>query len=73
MNSDQEIPTLENFIKILALKLYASGKSTRNCFVTKLGSDPLVDNQRIPKFSHILSCVSKDFISNWNSSRLRNT
>ena len=34
---------LKKYIKVLALKLYASAKSRRNWYIQKLGSDLLVD------------------------------
>ena len=42
MPSVTEIPKLKNFIKHLILKLHASAKSSRNCYIEELGSDPSV-------------------------------
>ena len=53
--SYNEIPMLKKYIKVLAMKLYACAKVTRNWYIKKSGSDSLVDNRRVPKFSHILS------------------
>ena len=54
LHSDNEISMLKNYIKVLALKLYTSAKISRNQCIKEFGPDSLVDNQRVPKPSHIL-------------------
>ena len=54
LHSDNEIPMLKEYIKFLALKSYASAKASKNRCIQKLGSDSLVDNQRVPEASHVL-------------------
>ena len=39
-------------INVLALKLYSSGKVGRNWYIQMLGSDSLVDNQRVAVFGY---------------------
>ena len=48
LHLDNEIPTLKKYIKVLALKLYASARSSRNWYIQKLGSESLVDNRKSP-------------------------
>ena len=54
MHSDLEIVKLKSFMKHLALKLYVSDKRSRNKYICRLGTDTLVDNQRVPKRVHTL-------------------
>ena len=54
MHSDTQFPRLKAYIKILALKLYASAKSSRNRYIKKLGSDCKVGGRRVSKPSDVL-------------------
>ena len=54
MHSDTKIPRLKAYITILALKLNASAKLSRNHYIKKLGAYCLVNWQRVPKPSAIL-------------------
>ena len=54
MHSDTQIPRLKANIKVLALKLYASAKSSSNRYIKNLGSDCQVGGRRVPKPSDIL-------------------
>ena len=55
MHSDLKIPKLKSFIKHLALKLYASSKTSRNRYIKKLGTDLSAVNRRVPRPFHTLS------------------
>ena len=39
---------LKKYIKVLALKLYASARCSGNQHIRKFDSDSLVDNRRVP-------------------------
>ena len=54
MHSDLEIVKLKSFMKHLALKLYVFARSSRNKYISRLGTYTLVDNRRVPKPVHIL-------------------
>ena len=55
MHSDTQILRPRAYIKVLALKLYASAKFRQNCHIKKLGADCLVNGRRVPKHLYILS------------------
>jgi len=49
IHSDLEMIKLNNFIKYLALKLYAYARNSTNRYIKKYGTDSLVANRRVPK------------------------